>query len=32
MDGIFKYMAAEENKVRKNPLKSLGGIFGKKKK
>lgn len=31
MDGIFKYMAAEENKVRKNPLKSLGGIFGKKK-
>lgn len=30
MDGIFKYMAAEENKVRKNPLKSLGGILGKK--
>ncbi len=31
MDGIFKYMAAEENKVRKNPLKSLGGILGKRK-
>lgn len=30
MDGIFKYMAAEENKVRKNPLKTLGGILGKK--
>lgn len=29
MDGIFKYMAAEENKVRKNPLKTLGGILGK---
>lgn len=31
MDGIFKYMAAEENKVRKNPLKTLGGVLGKKK-
>lgn len=30
MDGIFTYMAAEENKVRKNPLKTLGGILGKK--
>jgi len=31
MDGIFKYMAAEESKIRKNPLKSLGGLFGIKK-
>lgn len=29
MDGIFKYMAAEENKVRKNPLKTLGGLLKK---
>ena len=28
MDGIFKYMAAEENALRKNPLKSLGGLLG----
>jgi len=28
LDGIFKYMAAEEEKIRKNPLKSLGGILG----
>ena len=31
LDGIFKYMAAEEDKVRKNPLKALGGILGIKK-
>lgn len=31
MDGIFKYMAAEESKVRKNPIKALGGILGIKK-
>ncbi len=31
MDGIFKYMADEESKVRKNPLKSLGGLLSKKK-
>ncbi len=31
LDGIFKYMASEENKVRDNPLKSLGGILGIKK-
>lgn len=31
LDGIFKYMAAEEAKVRKNPLKTLGGILGIKK-
>ncbi len=30
MEGIFKYMAAEESKVRKNPLKALGGLFGNK--
>ena len=30
MEGIFKYMAAEESKLRKNPLKALGSIFGKK--
>lgn len=28
LDGIFKYMAAEENTVRKNPLKTLGGVLG----
>lgn len=28
MDGIFKYMAAEEGKARKNPLKTLGGVLG----
>ena len=28
MDGIFKYIAAEESKVRKNPLKALGGLKG----
>ena len=28
LDGIFKYMAAEERKIRKNPLKALGGILG----
>jgi len=28
MDGIFKYMAAEENAIRKNPLKSIGGLLG----
>ena len=31
MEGIFKYMAAEESKLRKNPLKSLGGLLGVKK-
>jgi len=31
MDGIFKYMAAEENNARKNPLKTLGGVLGIKK-
>ena len=31
LDGIFKYMAAEENKVRKNPLKALGSVLGIKK-
>jgi len=31
MDGIFKYMAAEENTIRNNPLKSLGGLLGIKK-
>lgn len=28
MDGFFKYIAAEESKVRKNPLKALGGLKG----
>lgn len=28
LDGIFKYMAAEESNARKNPLKALGGILG----
>ena len=28
IDGIFKYMAEEESRLRKNPLKSLGGLFG----
>ena len=28
LDGIFKYMAAEEKKIRKNPLKALGGLLG----
>ena len=28
LDGIFKYMAAEESSARKNPLKALGGILG----
>ena len=28
LDGIFKYMAAEESTVRKNPLKSLGSALG----
>lgn len=28
LDGIFKYMAAEENKARKNPLKAIGGLLG----
>ena len=28
MDGIFKYMASEENAVRKNPLNALGGLLG----
>ena len=28
MDGIFKYMAAEESKVRKNPLKAIGSVLG----
>jgi len=28
MEGIFKYMAAEEGKLRKNPIKALGSIFG----
>jgi len=28
LDGIFKYMEAEESKVRKNPLKALGGVLG----
>lgn len=28
MDGIFKYIEAEEAKVRKNPLKTLGGVLG----
>ena len=31
LDGIFKYMEAEESKVRKNPLKALGGVLGIKK-
>ena len=31
LDGIFKYMAAEESKARKNPIKALGGILGIKK-
>lgn len=31
LDGVFKYMASEENKVRDNPLKTLGGILGIKK-
>ncbi len=31
MDGIFKYIEAEESKVRKNPLKALGGVLGIKK-
>jgi len=29
LDGIFKYMAAEENKVRKNPLKAIGSLLKK---
>ena len=28
LDGIFKYMEAEESKVRKIPLKALGGVLG----
>jgi len=31
MDGIFKYMAAEEKSIRNNPIKSLGGLLGIKK-
>lgn len=31
MDGIFKYIEAEESKVRKNPLKTLGSVLGIKK-
>ena len=28
LDGIFKYIEAEESNVRKNPLKTLGGVLG----